>query len=149
MFVHSEITKYATMGLVETGQPFDVEDVKTVVETILDDSNKYYDPIETKELKSYLIELFEMGYMMGYCLATRPVIDASGPKVLLEFSPENPLSTIDLIVKPKTGDKVQCTIHAHYKDLLKRVCKKAECTQDTMIRSILIRSLNLINDQMK
>lgn len=149
MFAHAEITKYAVLGLIEAGQPFDVNDVKTVVEAILEDGGKYHDPIDEKDLKSYLIEIFEKGYMMGYCLTTRPIIDEDGPKMLLEFSPENPLGSIDLIIKPEKGDKIQCTIHPQYKDLLKIVCKKAECTQDVMIRSILIRALDLINDQMK
>lgn len=149
MFVHSEITKFAIIGLVETGQPFDINDVKTVVETILEDNNEYYDPIKVAELKSYLLELFEKGYMLGYCLTTRPVVDEDGPQILMEFAPENPLGTLDLIIKPESGNKVQCTIHPEYKTLLKEICEKAECTQDVMIRSILVRALDLIYDQMK
>jgi hypothetical protein len=149
MFAHSEITKYAIMGLVESGQPFDITDVKTVIETILDDNNTYYDPIEPKKLKSYLMELFEKGYMLGYNLSTRPVVDEDGPKIMMEFTPENPLGSIDLIIKPEVGKKVQCTIHPQYKSLLKIICEKADCSQDVMIRSILIRALDLIHDQMK
>jgi hypothetical protein len=149
MFLHSEITKYAILGLVETGQPFDIEDVKTVIETILDDNNKYYDPIELKELKSYLLELFEKGYMLGYCLSTRPIVDAEGPQIVMEFTPENPLGSIDLILKPEAGNKVQCVIDPQYKTLLKSICEKADCSQDVMVRSILVRALDLIYDQMK
>lgn len=149
MFAHAEITKYAVMGLIEADQTFDVSDIKNVIENILEDNNKYYDPIKDHELKMFLINLFEKGNMPGYCLTTRPVIDETGPRMLLEFTPENPLGSLDLIIKPEKGNTVQCKLHPQYKTLLKRICVKVKCTQDVMVRSILIRALDLIHDRMK
>ena len=58
--------------------------------------------------------------------------------------------TLDLIEKPSAqGQRVACVIHAHYKSLIKDVAGFADCNQDTLVRSILIKSLNLIKDQLK
>jgi hypothetical protein len=135
--------------MVEASQPFDVEDIKTLTETILEDDGKYFDPIVPKDLKMFILAMFEKGHIPGYLLSTKYICDARGPKVVLEFLPENGLSSLDLIDKPEKGRPVKSVLHTQYKELLELICKKAGCTQDMMVRSILVRALDLINDQLK
>ena len=150
MYPYSTETQYAIRGMIEAAQPFDIEDIKTLTETILEDDGKYYDPIIHKDLKTFMLSIFERGHMPGYCLVTRPVCDEKGPRIIIEFMPENGLAALDLINKPTAGGKpVSCILHSQYKDLLKYVCEKADCTQDIMVRSILIMALDMIKDQMK
>jgi len=131
-------------------QPFGFADIKECLEKILEENDKYCDPIEEKELRIRSINFFERGGMPGYCLASKPMVGIDGPYHILEFSPENPMATLDLIEKPSAqGQRVACVIHAHYKSLIKDVAGFADCNQDTLVRSILIKSLNLIKDQLK
>lgn len=150
MYPYSKETQFAIRGMMEAAQPFDIEDIKVLTETILEDGGKFFDPIIEGDLKNFMLTMFEKGYMPGYCLGTKYVCDEEGPKILLEFCPENAFAFIDLIDKPeKQGKPVNCTIHPEYKDLLRTISKKAKCTQDTMVRSILIKALNKIYDQLK
>lgn len=150
MYPYQTETQYAIRGMLEVGQPFDVDDIKILTETILEDNGKYYDPIKPQDLKIFLLTLFEKGHIPGYYLVPKYVCDETGPKVTLEFAPENGLATLDLINKPTSNGKpVHCTIHKEYKQLLEFICKKADCSQDMMVRSILIKALDSINDQLK
>ena len=149
MYPYHDETQFAILGMIEACQSFDISDIKTLTETILEDDGKYYDPVIRKDLKTYMLTMFEKGHMPGYCVIPNFVCDEYGPKVILEFIPENDLSSLDIINKPTTGNSATCLLHPQYKRLLKDVCKKADCTQDMMIRSILVRALDLINDQLK
>lgn len=149
MYPYQTETQFAIRGMIEASQSFDVEDIKTLTETILEDDGKYFDPIVSKDLKMFILTMFEKGHIPGYWLTTKYVCDSRGPKVVLEFLPENGLSSLDLIDKPEKGRPVKSTLHIQYKELLEYICKKAGCTQDMMVRSILVRALDLINDQLK
>ena len=149
MYPYSVETQLVIKGMIETSQPFDIDDIKALTETVLEDDGKYFDPIIRKDLKAFILSLYERGYIPGYLLTTKYVCDEHGPRVALEFIPENGLSHLDLIDKPEVGHPVKCVIHPQYKDLLVQICRKAKCSQDTLVRSILIRALDLINDQLK
>lgn len=149
MYPYSSQVQYAVKGLIGTAQPFNVDDIKELVESLLKDSGTYYDPVADIDLKLFLMSMFEQGHMPGYCLTTKPVIDEDGPKMVLEFIPENPFAILDLVAKPAESDNIKCALHPQYKDLLKFICKKINHTQDTVVRSILIKALDLIHDQMK
>ena len=150
MYPYQTETQYAIRGMIDVGQPFDVEDIKVLTETILEDDGKYYDPIVQTDLKSFMMAMFEKGNIPGYLLMPKYVCDEKGPKVTLEFIPENALNSLDLINKPDSdGKSVKCTLHHQYKSLLEMICAKANCTQDMMVRSILVRALDAINDQLK
>ncbi len=137
--------------MTESLQTFDINDIKTLTENILKDNGKYYSPIIEEDLKDYMLSMFEKGDIPGYLLSPKYVCDENGPKVTLEFIPENSLAILDLIKKPSKKNEaiVKCTIHKPYKDFLKSICKKAKCSQDMMIRSILIKTLDIIHDQLK
>jgi hypothetical protein len=150
MYQYQTETQYAIRGMVEAAQPFDIDDIKVLTETILEDDGKYHDPVIAKDLKMFMLALFEKGHIPGYLLMPKYVCDETGPKVTLEFIPENALTSLDLINKPdKDGRSVKCVLHGQYKELLEMICAKANCTQDMMIRSILVRALDAINDQLK
>ena len=152
MYQYPKETQYAIKGMVDASQPFDIEDIKSITETILktDGDGQFFDPIVEKELKNFMMTMFEKGYMPGYYASTKFVCDETGPKIILEFSPENALNSLDLIEKPgDDGLSVKCTLHPQYKRLLKEICEKAQTTQDMMVRSILVRALNSIYDQLK
>ena len=150
MYQYSNETQLVIRGMVEASQPFDLEDIKVLTETLLEDDGKYFDPIVTQDLKAFLLTLFERGHMPGYCLTTEPICDEEGPKMNIEFIPENLMASLDLINKPgEGGQSVTCVLHPQYKEFLKYICLKAECSQDTMVRSILIKALDQIRDQMK
>lgn len=149
MYAHAEITQYAVRGFLEASKSFDIYTIKSLVEKMLEDEGGYYDPVVEKDLKAYLVALFEAGSIPGYCVTVRPAVDEEGPKMVLEFAPENPYSTLDLILKPDKGQLIRCKLHTQYKDLLKFICAKSGCTQEMMVRSILVKALDLINDQLK
>ncbi len=149
MYQYHTETQSAIKNLVEASQPFNIDEIKSLTENILKNCGKYYDPIVSNDLKIFLLSMFEKGHIPGYYLTVKPIIDGHGPRMVLEFIPENVMSTLDLIDKPENGHKTTCELHKQYKELLKYICDRAECTQDTMIRSILVKALDMINDQLK
>ena len=147
---YSTELKNIVLGLISTGQSFDVSDVFDLLKEILEEKGMYHDPIKKRELKHTLVHIFERGGMIGYCLTSKPMVDETGPFFLFEFTPSNPMGTLDLINKPdKDGKKIGCIIHPQYKHLIERISDIAGCTHDTLVRSLLIRSVNLIHDQLK
>lgn len=150
MYPYPDQTQIAIKGMIEASQSFDVEEIKSLTEAILKDCGEYRDPIVEQELKNFMLTLFEYGRMPGYCLVPKYVCDEDGPKITLEFVPENAYASLTLIHKPeKNGKKVTCTIHDQYKEFIKRISDKAGCSQDMMVRSILIHALEMINDHLK
>lgn len=147
---YSAELKLVIEDLVGTKRSFNFIEIKEYLEKILEKNSKYCDPIKMKDLKNQSLNLFEQGCMPGYCLISKPMVSAAGPYFILEFSPDNPMATLDLIDKPESdGQKVSCIIHLYYKNMIKDVAGLADCNQDTLVRSILIKSLNMINDQLK
>jgi len=149
MYPHVKETQFAIKGMMEASLPFDTNDIKELTETILIDDGKFYDPITEMDVRSYLLAVFEKGYMPGYYITTKYICDDVGPKIILEFAPENELGTLDLIIKPEDGVLAKCLIHPEYKELLKEICKKVNTTQDMFMRSILVKALDAIYDQLK
>jgi hypothetical protein len=111
MYQYPGETQIVIRGMIEACQPFDVEDIKVLTETILEDDGKYFDPIVDKDLKTFMLTMFEKGHMPGYYLTTKPVCDDKGPKMSMEFVPENALASLDLINKPEKGATVTCALH--------------------------------------
>jgi hypothetical protein len=142
--------RHAIDDLIGTKRPFGFNEIRECLEKLLEGNPKYTDSIKQPELKLELLKLFEIGCMPGYALVSKPMVGDDGPYFILEFSPENPMATLDLIDKPESdGQKVSCTIHLYYKNMIKDVAGLADCNQDTLVRSILIKSLNMISDQLK
>lgn len=149
MYPYQAETQSVIRGMIEACQSFDIEDIKALTETVLEDDGRYYDPIVENDLKSFILALFEKGHIPGYYLLPKYVCDNEGPKVTLEFVPEDSFGALDLIDRPDYGKSVKCNLHKGYKDLLEYICKKANCSQDMMVRSILVKALDEIKNHLK
>lgn len=147
--MHSAEIQYAVRELISVGQSFDVNEIREIVELMLEDDGSYHDPVRETDVKKFLIRMFEAGGMPGYCLVTKPMVGEKGPFITFEFKLENPFGSVDLISKPVDGKTVSCNIHPYFKDLIKEISKHAKCSQDQMVRSILIKALMMIKDQLK
>lgn len=138
--------------LIASSARFTIYDIKNIVEESLQNNNIYYDEIDYNSLKSFVIDLFESGDIINYNLSVKYIYDDDDdtPKTILEFVPSNPFDYISIIKKPIDDySKISCNIHNYYKKLIKLLSGKIGCSQDALIRSILIVSLNMINDRLK
>lgn len=149
--MHASEIQHAVQELISVGQSFDVNEIRDIVELMLGDNSNdgYQDPVREPDVKKFLVKMFEKGGMPGYCLILKPMIGEKGPFVTFEFKPENPFAAVDLIGKPEDARPVHCQIHPYFKELIKEVSEHAKCSQDQMVRSILIKALMMIRDQIK
>jgi len=96
-----------------------------------------------------LLYLFENGEFPGYCLKSKPMIGPKGPFFVLEFAPENPMLPLNMIPVPEVRKKIVCTLDSYHKDMIKHIANKAGCSQDMLIRSMLVFSLSMLVDALK
>lgn len=135
-------------------ESFDAQEITEAIQIIHEESGQYHDPIEIKKIKTELLALFEKGEMPGYCMRPEPFIDDDGELYWsLRFEPFNPMDPLDLILPPELEENdtkfvASCHIHAGFASLIRKLAKKADCDEDTLIRSVLIRGLQLIYDEM-
>lgn len=134
-------------------QSFDAREVTDAIQIIHEESGQYYDPIEIKKIKAELLAMFEKGAMPGYCMKSEPYANETGVYWSLRFEPSNPMDPLDLILPPELeeGDDeyiASCHIHVEFVDIIRKLSVKADCSEDTLIRSVLIRGLQLIYDEM-
>ena len=149
MNFHSAEIQLAVRELISVGQSFDTNEIREIVELMLKENKGYHDPIREPDVRKFLIKLFEKGGMPGYCLILKPMVGDDGPFVTFEFKLENPFTTVDLINRPKDAKLIRCNIHPYFKELIKEISEHAGCSQDQMIRSILIKSLLMIHNELK
>ena len=118
---------------------------------LIEENGIYKDQISDNKLKSAAIEYFEKGNMPGYCITAHPYVDDDGPKFLIEFTPNNPMSinSIDILDIPDRFERVTCKLHPYYKDFLRFLSSESGISQDMLARSVLTRGLSLIIDQLK
>ena len=148
--IYTHEIQYAIKELMSAGQSFDVIEIQEIVELILQDVGGYYDPVEESSIKKALLMLFEKGAMPGYCLILKYMVGDDGPFVTYEFKPDNPFATVTMIKKPEEDSKrLSCVIHPYFKDLIVEISKHAGTTQDQMVRSILIKALIMVRDQVR
>lgn len=139
--------------LLNQRQTFGATEVVAAIKFMHEESGQYHDPVEIKKIKSELMSLFEKGQMPGYCVRPLPYVDDNGVGWELKFEPFNPMDPLDLILPPENeeGDAkciASCHLHLEFAELVQKLAERADCTEDTMIRSILIRGLQLIYDEM-
>jgi len=148
--IYSHEIQFAIKELMSVGQSFDVVEIREIVEMMLQDNGGYFDPVKEPGVKKALLMLFEKGAMPGYCLTLKYMVGEDGPFVTYEFKPENPFATVTLIKKPtEGGKKVTCTIHPYFKELIIEISKHAGTSQDQMVRSILLKALMMVRDQVR
>jgi len=128
---------------------FNIKELRTKLNEIHDESEGYFNDITPRAVKRALLRLFETGNIPGYCIKTRPIIGERGPFHIIEFAPENPMSSLDLLQIPNRPKRTICHLDKDDKDLLIAMARKMKCTQDTLARSLLVQSLELLVDAKK
>jgi hypothetical protein len=146
MFNYADELKAAVDDLVKSKKAFGVMQIKDDIKK----TTKKKSSLKMRDLRLALLEAFENGNMPGYCLLSKPMVGEDGPYYVLEFTPDNPMGSLDLIEAPEIdGQQVGCLLHLYYKNMVYDIAALADCTEDTLIRSILIKCLNQISDQLK
>jgi hypothetical protein len=139
----------ALRGMIGNRQSFDIEEMSELVNKMLQETREpgdYYDPVTPETIKLELMQVFERGELPGYSITMKPVIGENGPFHTVQFSPTNQLDPLDLIESSSKYVKVACNIPAEYREFMIALSKRVECTQDMLLRSILIRALDLIHE---
>jgi hypothetical protein len=146
MFNYADELKTTVEDLVKSKKSFGIAQIKDNIKK----TAKKKGSLKMRDLRLALLESFEKGAMPGYCLLAKPMVGEDGPYHVLEFTPDNPMGTLDLIEAPEIdGQQVGCLLHLYYKNMIDDIAGLADCTQDTLIRSIMIKCLNQISDQLK
>ena len=146
MFNYTSELKTTVEDFVKSKKSFGIMQIKATIKK----TAKKKGSIKMRDLRLALLESFEGGNMPGYCLVSKPMVGEDGPYHALEFTPDNPMGTLDLIEAPEVdGQKVECLLHLYYKNMVEDIADLADCTEDTLLRSILIKCLNQISDQLK
>lgn len=137
----------ALRGMMGSRQSFDVEEMCELVNKLLQEAQEggYTDPVTPDIIRSELMHVFERGELPGYSITMKPVIGEDGPYHTVQFSPTNQLDPLDLIESNNKYVKVACNIPPDYREFMIALSKRVDCTQDMLLRSILIRALDLIH----
>lgn len=137
--------------LIGRREPFTAKEVTDAIHEMFEESGGYHDPVGVKRIQTDLMRTFEKGDMPGYCITVHPFVDEDGYCFMgLGFEPFNPMDPLDIILEPEEGEgeDVKCNLHLHLKRMLDRLAEKADCSEEDLVRSILIRGIQLIYDEM-
>lgn len=141
--------KEAIKSFTLNGFVFNIKDLKEELDQLYKKSDKYHPPVSPMQVKKAAINLFERGFMVGYCIKTRPMIGNKGPYHIIEFSPDNIMKNTDIIPTPDPSKNLVCHLTPEQKSELIELSRKLGCSQDALARTMISKCLNSLKDAMK